>query len=153
MFFTNKHFVIFFPFLIVILLSCQLQDPSKSHGITFLKNRSNKLIINVTNKNDVIKSIGQPQIKDENDENTWIYLERVLAKGKFHKLGKHELKDNNVLILNFDKFGVLKTKDFLDKEKINNIEFTKKTTKNDLSKKSFVQSFLQSIKAKMYGQK
>jgi len=38
----------------------------------------------------------------------------------------------------------------LNKEDINKIKFSKKETENDLSKKSFVQSFLQSIKKKMY---
>ena len=42
-------------------------------------------------------------------------------------------------------------KEFLKKDDINKIKFSKKITENDLSKKSFVQSFLQSIKQKMYG--
>ena len=33
---------------------------------------------------------------------------------------------------------------------MNNIKFSKNTTDNDLTKRSFVQSFLQSIKQKMY---
>ena len=55
-------------------MGCQLQDPNKSHGILFLENRANKLIVNKSNKNDVIKIIGQPQIKDDLDQNSWIYL-------------------------------------------------------------------------------
>ena len=42
-------------FTFIFLLSCQLQEPSKNHGIIFLKNRSDKLVINSSNKNDVIK--------------------------------------------------------------------------------------------------
>ena len=45
----------------------------------------------------------------------------------------------------------LDTKKFITKEEINKIEFSDKITENDLSQKSFVQSFLQSIKQKMYG--
>ena len=150
MFFFTKHFKKLNILILVILLGCQLQDPNKSHGIAFLENRSDKLILNVSNKNDVIRTIGLPQIKDENDINNWIYLERVLSKGKYHKLGKHELKENNVLVLNFDKYGILNFKKFISKEEMNNIKFSKNTTDNDLSKKSFVQSFLQSIKQKMY---
>ncbi len=147
--FVYKHLLIVF--LITILLGCQLQDPNKSHGIAFLENRANKLIVNKSNKNDVIKIIGQPQIKDDLDQNSWIYLERVLTKGKFHKLGRHKLKENNVLVLNFNKYGILDNKKFITKEEINKIEFSDKITENDLSQKSFVQSFLQSIKQKMYG--
>ena len=127
-----------------------MQDPNKTHGIVFLENRAKKLIINTSNKNDVIKVIGLPQIKSEIDNNTWMYLERTLTKGKFHKLGKHVLKDNNVLVLSFNKYGILEFKEFLNKEDINKIKFSEKTTENDLNRKSFVQSFLESVKQKMY---
>ena len=153
MFFFNKHCNIITILILTILLGCQLQDPDKSHGIAFLENRSNKLILNKSNKNDVIRTIGVPHIKDEQDENNWIYLERILSKGKYHKLGKHELKKNNVLVLTFDKFGILNSKSFFTKDEMNKLKFSKKVTDNDLTKKSFVQSFLQSIKQKMYGGK
>ncbi|MBD1146206.1 hypothetical protein IDH09_00450 [Pelagibacterales bacterium SAG-MED28] len=136
--------------MLIILSSCKLQDPNKTHGIIYLENRSNKLIINNSNKNDIINIMGLPQIKSEIDD-SWIYLERTLTKGKFHKLGKHVLKDNNVLVLNFDKYGVLTNKNLLNKGDLNNIDFSKQTTKNVFSEKSFVQSFLESIKQKMYG--
>ncbi len=146
---NHSNFAPFFIFL--ILLGCQLQEPAKNHGILFLDNRSKNLTINKSNKNDVVKILGQPHSKVFDGEDTWIYIERTLSKGKYHKLGRHELKTNNTLILNFDKYGVLKTKDFYNKEDINKIKFSKKTTSNDLSKKSFVESFLQSVKQKMYG--
>ena len=148
---VKYHFRIILVFIMIILSACQLQDPNKTHGIIFLENRSKKLTLNVTNKNDVTKIIGEPQIIDDDDKNTWIYIERTLTKGKFHKLGKHILKENNILILNFDKYGILKTKDFLNKEDIKEINFSAKKTENNLTKKSFVQSFLESIRQKMYG--
>ena len=137
--------------LLFILISCQLQDSAKNHGILFLENRSNKLIVNKTNKNDVIDIIGQPHSKSFNNEDIWIYIERTLSKGKYHKLGKNVLKKNNTLVLKFDKFGILKSKKIYDKNNTNKIAFSKKETKNELSKKSFVESFLSSLKQKMYG--
>ena len=107
-------------------------------------------MVNKTNKNDVIKIFGQPQIKDENNLDTWIYIERILTKGKYHKLGKHVLKQNNILILDFNKYGILKEKKFLNKEDLNQIEFSKKNTINEVSQKSFVRSFLESVRQKMY---
>jgi len=145
------HLKIITLFIFLILLGCQFQEPAKNHGILFLDNRSKKLTINKSNKNDVIKILGQPHSKTFDQDDTWIYIERTLSKGKYHKLGRHELKTNNTLILNFDKYGILKNKDFYNKEDINKIKFSKKTTSNDLSKKSFVESFLQSVKKKMYG--
>jgi len=137
--------------LFIILTGCQLQEPIKNHGIVFLENRSNKLIINKSNKNDVIQIIGQPHSKSINDDNIWIYLERTLGKGKYHKLGKNVLRKNNTLVLKFDKFGILKSKQIFNKNNTNKIVFSEKETKNELSKKSFVESFLMSLKQKMYG--
>ena len=152
MFFCFKnHFNKLFIVLFIILAACQLQEPTKNHGIVFLENRSNKLTINKSNKNDVIQVIGQPHSKSINDENTWIYLERTLSKGKYHKLGKHVLKKNNTLVLKFDKFGILKSKKIYNKDNTNKIAFSEKKTINKLSKKRFVESFLSSVKQKMYG--
>ena len=152
MFFCFKnHFNRLFIDLFIVLAACQLQEPTKNHGIVFLENRSNKLIINNSNKNDVIKIIGQPHSKSINDDDIWIYLERTLTKGKYHKLGQHVLKKNNTLVLKFDEFGILKSKKIYDKNNTNKIAFSKKETKNELSKRSFVESFLSSVKQKMYG--
>mgnify|MGYP001498647494 CR=1 FL=1 len=147
--FFNKSIIILSFF--IFFSGCQLQEPYKNHGILFLENRSEKLTLNRSNKNDVIKVLGKPHIK-ENDF-TWIYVERVLSKGSYHKLGQHVLKENNVLLISFDKYGVIKEKNFLNKENINKIKFSKKYTENELGQKSFVQKFLQSIQSKMYGNK
>ena len=152
MFFKIKHF--FNTILITLflfLLACQLQDPLKNHGILFLENRSNKLVLNSSNKNDALKVFGQPHTKSLGDENQWIYIERTLSRGRFHKLGQNVLQTNNVLILYFDKYGVLIKKDFFNKEDIKKITFSKDKTENKLSKKSFVETFLSSVKEKMYG--
>jgi len=152
MFFGFKnHFIKLFIFLFIILTACQLQEPTKNHGIVFLENRAKQLIINKSNKNDVIKIIGQPHSMSISDDNVWIYLERTLTKGKYHKLGQHVLKKNNTLVLKFDKFGILKDKKIYNKDNTNKVAFSEKKTKNELSKKSFVESFLSSVKQKMYG--
>ena len=104
----------------------------------------------VNNKNDVIMIIGNPHSKSLDNQDVWFYLERTLGTGKYHKLGQHVLRNNNVLVLYFDKYGVLKKKDFYDKDSINKVTFSDNKTENKLSKKSFVESFLESVKQKMY---
>ncbi len=133
------------------LIGCKLQEPSKNHGIIFLENRSEKLFVNKTNQNDVIKIVGNPHWKSINNEFEWVYIERVVVKGEFHKLGQNVLKTNNVLVLNFDKYGVLKKKAFFNKDDIKKLDFSEDKTDNQLSQKSFIEKFLNSIKAKMYG--
>tara|TARA_B100001121_G_C18168451_1_gene380133 strand:+ start:58 stop:528 length:471 start_codon:yes stop_codon:yes gene_type:complete len=138
-------------FLFFILIGCQFQEPLKTHGIMYIENRSEKLTIDKSNKNDVIRIMGQPQIKDDQSSGeTWIYIERVLTKGKFLRLGQHIVKTNNILVLNFSKYGILEEKNLLNKEDRNDIQFSMKNTENNISQKSFVQKFLQSIKTKMY---
>ena len=147
----KNHFYKFLCIFFIILIGCQLQEPYKNHGILFLKNRSEKLVLNKTNKNDVINIIGQPHSKSITDENQWMYIERILTKGKYHKLGKNILKTNNILVLDFDKYGILKNKKLFDKNDKEVVRFSKMETENDLVKRSFVQGFLESVRAKMYG--
>ena len=150
MFCPKNHINYLFIIVFIILNACKLQEPTRNHGIVFLENRSKKLTINKSNKNDVIKIMGRPHIKEDEIDDSWIYLERILSKGKYHKLGRHILKENNILVLHFDRYGVLNKKKFLNKEDIKKLEFSEKITENELSEKSFVQKFLQSVKQKMY---
>ncbi len=144
------HIVISSLIVLIILNACQLQEPNKNHGILFLKNRSDQLQTNTSNKNDVIRLIGQPHTKSISDGETWMYFERVLKKGKYHRLGQNIVKVNNVLLISFDKYGILKNKSLFDKNDIETISFSEEITENNLSKKSFAEKFLQSIKKKMY---
>ena len=148
------HYLKYFILIpLFILNSCKLQEPYKNHGIVFLENRSNKLITNKTNKNDVIKIIGEPHSRSIDNDNEWIYIERILTKGEYHKLGQNILKENNILILNFNKYGILVDKKLLSKKDKNKLTFSKKKTENKLSQKSFVEKFLTSIRNKMYKNK
>ena len=54
------------------------------------------------------------------------------------------------MVLQFDKYGVLQKKDFLDKDDLKKINFSEKITENKLNKKSFVEKVLTSIRSKMY---
>ena len=151
MFFKSEYHICILSIIVFFsLVSCQFQDPYKNHGITFLDNRSNKLVVKKSNFNDVIRILGQPHSKSIVDDTTWIYIERVLTKGEYNKLGKNILKSNNVLILEFDKYGILSSKNLLDKNDIKEIKFSKNETFNEITSKSFVEKFLSSVRSKMY---
>ena len=77
----------------------------------------------------------------------------MLTKGEYHKLGQNIIKSNNILILTFDKFGILTDKQLLNKNDIKDIEFSESKTENRITQKSFVEKLLQSLKGKMYGNK
>ena len=149
-FIKDIHFKFLFLLFYLFISNCQLKEPTKNHGILYLKNRSELIEISKSNKNDVIKTIGQPHSMSTFTENEWIYFERTLTKGEFLKLGQNILKTNNILILKFDKFGILKEKKFIDKSSKNKIKFSEKETENNISQKSFIEKFLNSLKSKMY---
>jgi outer membrane protein assembly factor BamE (lipoprotein component of BamABCDE complex) len=151
-FVNSKHIKIFYIILFSFFLSnCQLKEPKKSHGINFLENREKVLIIGKTNKNDVIKLIGYPHTVSIKDDDTWIFFERTITRGKLVKLGQNVLKNNNLLELKFNKYGVLKNKKIYNKEDMKKIKYSEVETENNISQKSFVGKFLSSIRQKMYG--
>ena len=134
---------------IFFLTGCQRNEVIKTHGIAYLDKREKLIIVNESNKNDTIDILGQPSSKGMTNENIWIYIERTKTRGKLLKLGRNYLKKNNVLILEFDKYGILNKKEFYDKDDMKKINFAKAITENDLKKENFVFSFLSSIRQKM----
>ena len=87
------------------------------------------------------------------DENLWIYIERTITKGKLLKLGRNILQKNNVLVLEFDRYGVLKKKEFHNIHDMKEITFAKNITENEIRKENFIYSFLSSVRQKMQIQK
>ena len=136
-------------FFLLFIFGCQQKEVIKTHGVAYLKNREKLIIVNESNKNDTVSILGQPSTKGMVDDNLWIYIERTKTKGKLLKFGRNFLKKNNVLVLEFDKYGILKKKEFYDKGKMNKISFAKDITENELRKENFIYSFLSSVRQKM----
>ena len=144
-----KKTIFFLLACLIFFTGCQRREVIKTHGIAYLEKREKLIILNKSNKNDAINVLGHPATKGMSDDNLWIYIERTTTKGKFFKLGRSYLKKNNVLILEFDKYGVLNKKEFYDKENMKEINFAKAITENDVRKENFIYSFLSSIRQKM----
>ena len=79
----------------------------------------------------------------------WIYIERVTSSSRITKLGKKKLIENNVLILEINNEGLLLQKIFLNKENMNNLEFTDDITKMSSRKRTFIYGFLSTLRKKM----
>ena len=136
-----------------ILLRCQLKKPIKGQGINFLENRAKKISINQSNKNDVIGILGNPHTTSIGDDNLWFYFDRKVSGGSIVKFRDLDLLENNVLIVKFDKYGIAEQKEFYSKEDMKKIKYSEMKTDNPVTKQSFVASFLQSIRQKMYGKR
>ena len=135
--------------LSLFLVNCQKNRVVKSHGIIFLDKREMLLKPNITNKNDVISVLGEPHIRSIHEKNTWIYIERTRTKGKIYKVGKNVLLNNNVLVVKFDEYGILNEKLFYDKNKMNTVKFSEEITENVVTRGSFLQSFVSSLRSKI----
>ena len=141
---------IIYLFLISTLIAnCQRNEVIKTHGISYLEKREKLIFINKSNKNDVVEIFGQPSTKGMTDDNLWIYIERTITRGKLLKFGRNYLKKNNVLILEFDKYGILEKKEFYNIDKMKKVAFTKDITENNIRKENFIYSFLSSVRQKM----
>ena len=148
-----KNKILFIFVFAILLTSCQRTQVIKSHGISYLEKREKLIFVNKSNKNDVVEILGQPATKGMTDENMWIYIERTKTRGKLLKLGRQYLVKNNVLVLEFDKFGILNKKEIYDKEDMQKINFAKNITENNIKKENFIYSFLSSIRQKMEAKK
>jgi len=135
--------------IIFFTIGCQRNEVIKTHGISYLEKREKLIVVYKSNKNDTIKIFGQPATKGMTDNNLWIYIERTKTRGKLLKLGRNYLKKNNVLVLEFDKYGILVKKEFYKKENMKDVKFTKNITENEIRKENFIHSFLSSIRQKM----
>ena len=135
--------------ILFFIIGCQRNPVIKTHGISYLEKREKLIYVNKSNKNDVIEIFGQPSTKGMTNDNLWIYIERTITRGKLLKLGRNYLKKNNVLVLEFSKYGVLNKKEFYDKNKMEKITFAKNITENEIRKENFIYSFLSSVRQKM----
>ena len=134
---------------LIFFTGCQRHEVIKTHGVAYLDKREKLIIVNKSNKNDAITVLGHPATKGMTDDNLWIYIERTKIRGKLLKLGRNYVIKNNVLILEFNKYGVLSKKEFYDKEDMKKVNFAKAITENDIRKENFIYSFLSSIRQKM----
>lgn len=139
--------------LIIFITSCKQNEIIKTHGLSYLEQREKLIVLNKTNKNDTLSILGYPATKGMSNDNVWIYIERTKSSGKMIKLGKKHLTKNNVLVLEFNKYGVLLSKDFFNKDSMKDLVFAKDITENEIKKENFVYSFLSSIRQKMESKK
>ena len=136
-------------FILIFILSCTTNKVVKHHGVHFLDKKQQKLEISTTNKNDIIKLLGEPSTKSSFDNDVWIYIERKISTGSIFKLGKEKLIKNNVLVLEIDDLGLLADIKFYDKNTMNDIEFISTSTDSAYKKRSFVYDFLSSMRQKI----
>ena len=139
-------YIIFFS---LIVTNCSFKPVVKHHGVPFLEKKQGSLIVNKSNKNDIKKTLGSPSTKSKFDNDIWIYIERKQTQSKLKNLGRMKIFKNDVLVLEIDKYGILKKKEFYNKDDMENIKIVEATTEAGFKKSSFVYNFMSSMRQKI----
>ena len=143
----NKIFYI--TLLCFILSNCSFKPVVKHHGVPFLEKKQSKLIVNKSNKNDIIKILGNPSTKSKFDNDIWIYIERKQTQSELKNLGRMKIYKNDVLVLEINNYGILKKKEFYNKEDMKNIKVADAKTEAAFSRNSFIYDFMSSMRQKV----
>ena len=121
----------------------------KHHGVPFLEKKQSSLIVDKSNKNDITKILGLPSTKSKFDDDVWIYIERKQTQSRLKNLGQMKIYKNDVLVLEIDKYGLLKKKSFYNLDDMNKIKIAKETTESGLLKNRFIYDFMSSMRQKV----
>ena len=105
--------------------------------------------MNKTNKNDILKTLGNPSTKSKFDNDVWIYIERKQTQSKLINLGKMKIYKNDVLVLEIDNYGILKKKEFYNKDDMKKLKIAENTTEKGFRKSTFFYDFMSSMRQKI----
>ncbi len=135
--------------IFLFVVNCNFNKIVDSHGSHYLEKKEKKLTINTSNKNDIISLLGPPSTKSKFDNDLWIYIERKKTRTTLLKLGSKKIYVNNVLLLEIDNKGLLKSKIIYDLDKMNKYKFSENTTQNNYEKNSYIYGVLTSLREKI----
>ena len=143
------HKTLYIIFFSLIVTNCSFKPVVKHHGVPFLEKKQASLIINKSNKNDIKKTLGAPSTTSKFDNDIWIYIERKQTQSKLKNFGRMKIFKNDVLVLEIDNYGILKKKEFYNKDDMENIKIVEATTEAGFKKSSFVYNFMSSLRQKI----
>ena len=143
------HKILYIIFFSLIVTNCSLKPVVKHHGVPFLEKKQSSLLVNKANKNDILKILGNPSTKSKFDNDIWIYIERKQTQSKIKNLGRMKIFKNDVLVLEIDNYGILKKKEFYNKDDMENIKIVEATTEAGFKRNSFIYDFMSSMRQKI----
>ena len=141
--------ILYIIFISLIVTNCSFKKVVKHHGVPFLEKKQESLIVNISNKNDIIKTLGNPSTTSSFDNDVWIYIERKQTQSELKNLGQMKIYKNNVLVIEIDDYGILKNKEFYNKDDMKDVKIVKATTDTGFKKNMFIYSFLSSMRQKV----
>ena len=137
---------IFFIFLFLIITNCSSNKVANNHGFSSLDAKFNKITINKTNKNDIIKIIGPPSSISNFNKNKWFYIQRIKQNQSLFKLGIKKIEKNNILIVKFNNRGLLTEKKILKLSDMNDIKYVEDITEKEFKQNDFLFKIFSSLR-------
>jgi len=141
--------ILYIIFLSLIVSNCSFKKVVNHHGVPFLEKKQKLLVVNTTNKNDIIKILGNPSTTSKFDNDVWIYIERKQTQSRLKNMGRMKIYKNDVLVLEVDDYGILKKKEFFNKDDMQNIKVVEATTEVGFKRNSFIYNFMSSMRQKI----
>ena len=141
--------ILYIIFFSIIVSNCSFKPVVKHHGVPFLEKKQAFLIVNKSNKNDIKKILGIPSTTSKFDNDVWIYIERKQTQSKIKNMGKMKIFKNDVLVLEIDNYGILKKKEFYNKDDMEKIKIVEATTEAGFKRNSFIYEFMSSMRQKI----
>ena len=135
--------------IIFFITACSSNKVTKNHGFISLDNKLENIIINKSNKNDIIKYIGYPSSISEFNSNKWFYIERQQKNQTLFKLGIKKLSKNNILIIEFNKRGLVQNKKLVKLDDMNKLKYVKKVTTKDFEQNNTLYNIFSSFREKV----
>jgi Small protein A (tmRNA-binding) len=135
--------------LFIFLVSCSSDKVSKNHGFRYLESKYEKITLNQTNKNDILKLIGPPSTISDFNTNKWFYIERRKTNQSLIKLGSEKIVKNNILIIEFNKNGLLKDKKLLNINDMNDVKYAEEITLKEFKQDNFIYNIFTSLREKI----
>ena len=133
----------------MIITACSNKQVIKNHGMTSLEIKAKKIVVEQSNKNDVLEIIGRPSTVSLFDSNDWFYIEREKTNQSVFKLGKSKINKNNVLEISFNEYGLVETKKLINIDNMNELKAEKKITEKNYDKRSGLGKLLKSLEQKI----
>ena len=133
----------------IFIISCSANKLSNFHGSKSLEKKFSSIEKNKTNKNDLVKIIGQPSTISDFNTNKWFYIERLKKNQSLIKLGRQKIKKNNILIVEFDNKGILTTKKLLSLNDMKDIKHLEEITEKEFEQDNIIYNVFTSLREKI----
>ena len=134
-------------FLIFLLLSfCSPKKIENVFGVHNLLIKQKSLNLNQSNRNDILKILGEPLAKDFIDNNIWLFNETKEGVSYF---GKKYINKSDKIIVQFDNKGILINKQILNINQMKDLSFDEFKTASLSIDQSLFKQILSSTKKRL----